>query len=167
MNNDYPTILSQLDTDWIETHEWLNDQVFDCHILPFSNVEKFQFSLERQNRPQSEFIINFDANKEILYIISMEDRAVCQLALSPTFLKFHLQKISLQRFVDRLIHFGVKKKSTYLTEHVKAVTNGLILNTIEDTREGRDLIDLLIDLRYAAIQSFKVYNQLKDVKLTM
>lgn len=145
--------------DLIKNHEEKHDQVYERHILPFSTSEKFQYSLENKEDPKSEFIVKFNKQKESMLIISTVDDARCHLTITEAQLRYHLGTMSLQRFVDCLV--GLDLKMGLFSRYKTAVSGNFSLDDLNDSTEARFLLEILVNMRYAASKASAVYHSLK------
>lgn len=97
-----------------------------------------------------------------MLIISRDDGARCHLNITETQLNYHLGTISLQRFVDYLRTLDIKAGSGIFSRYKTAVTGKFNINELNDSTEARFLLEILVNMRYAAPKSSAIYHQLKD-----
>lgn len=163
MKEEFSNLDSHAKLNLIEVHELLNDQLYNYYLLPFSTSENFQYSLEHIEQPELEFIVKYNRKKEAMYIISTVDGVRCRLDITKTILNYHLVDISLQTFTDYIVSLEFKKSPNKLSRHKEVLSGKLNLDELDNSPESKNLLNVLLNMRYVASKSSNIYKQLKNL----
>lgn len=151
--------------DLIKIHEEEFDQVYECYLLPSSTAESFQYTLENREDSESELIVRFNKQKESMFIISTADGARCHLEMSETKLSYHLGNVSLREFADCIKTLDIKPTRSIFSRYKNVINGQFKIDELDDSIETEILLNVFVNLRYAASKSSAIYHQLKDASL--